>query len=42
MIKGDAKFQIGTSSITVRDAVDKEIIVAYENSEDKYLNGEKI
>jgi len=42
MIKGDAKFQIGTSSITVRDAVDKEIIVATDNSESKYLNGEKI
>ena len=41
-VGSSVKFQIGTSSITVRDAVDKEIIVAYENSEDKYLNGEKI
>jgi len=42
IIGKNVKFQIGTSSITVRDAVDKEIIVATNNSEDKYLNGEKI
>ena len=42
MSGGNAKFQIGTSAITVRDALNKEIIIATETSETKYLNGEKI